>query len=128
MEKETHHFTIVGRLPGLNEYVDATRTNRYKGAEMKRDAQRLCENAIFMCWSEYAPKITNPVRIHYTFYEPNKRRDKDNVSGFAHKVIQDALVASGVLKDDGWSEVVGSTDDFDVDKELPRIEVVLEEV
>ena len=29
-------FTIRGRLPGLNEYIDAERSSRYKGAEMKK--------------------------------------------------------------------------------------------
>ena len=31
---------IRGSLPGLNEYINAERTNKYKGAEMKRRAER----------------------------------------------------------------------------------------
>ena len=61
--------------------------------------------------------------MEYTWYEPNKRRDKDNISSFGRKVIQDALVGAAVLKDDGWKHVVGFSDRFEVDKENPRIEV-----
>ena len=68
------------------------------------------------------------MRLHYHFYEPNKRRDLDNISAFAHKVIQDALVKCKVLNNDGWKEITGYTDSFSCDKENPRIEVVLEEV
>ena len=68
-------------------------------------------------------KINKPVEMHYCWYEPNKRRDKDNISSFGRKVIQDALVQCGVLKDDGWKYVVGFSDRFEVDKNNPRIEV-----
>lgn len=73
-----YFLTIPGRLPGLNEYISAERTNRYKTAKMK----------------------------------------------FA----QDALVRAGVLEDDDYKHVVGFSDRFDVDKENPRIEVLIKEV
>ena len=72
--------------------------------------------------------INNPVRIKYTFYEPNRKRDLDNISGVAHKFIQDALVKCKVLDNDGWNNIVGFEDHFFTDKHNPRIEVVLEEV
>lgn len=73
-------------------------------------------------------RIYNPVYMEYTWYEPNKRRDKDNISSFGRKVIQDALVNDAVLSDDGWKHVVGFSDRFDVDKENPRIEVLIREI
>ena len=118
-------FVIPGRLPGLNEYTASQRGNRYKGASMKKEWQRV------VCWSIRAAKlkpIKNPVRLVYTFYEPDRRRDMDNISGFAHKVIQDALVATGILQGDGWKHITGYTDIFAVDKKNPRIEVELIEV
>jgi Holliday junction resolvase RusA-like endonuclease len=72
--------------------------------------------------------IDKPVYLMYTFYEPNKKRDLDNISGFAHKVIQDALVESGVLHNDSWHYIVGFSDDFKIDKDKPRIEVIIREV
>lgn len=52
----------------------------------------------------------------------------DNVSSYGRKVIQDALVKSGVLANDGWANIIGFTDEFAVDKMHPRIEVEIEEV
>lgn len=114
-------LVIPGTLPGLNEYVDATRLNRQKGADMKRQAQSLIH------WYIKAQlrkrRFTKPVFLLFTFYERDRRRDHDNVSSFARKVIQDALVKGGVLEDDGWAHVTGYLDRFEVDKGNPRIMV-----
>lgn len=68
-------------------------------------------------------KVTKyPVCFHITFYEPNYRRDLDNIS-FATKFILDALVKSGVLEDDGQKYVSGLEYEFKKSKENPRIEV-----
>ncbi len=68
-------------------------------------------------------KFTKPVFLLFTFYERDRRRDKDNVAGFAHKAIQDALVQCKTIQDDGWDYVTGHLDLFKVDKQHPRIEV-----
>ena len=116
---------IYGRLPGINEYTAACRRNPYKGAAMKKEAESAVE------WAIRAAKlgpIPTPCRLAYTWYEPNKKRDMDNVSGFGHKVIQDALVKAGKLPGDGWAYIVGFSDDFRVDRNNPRIEVTFTEV
>lgn len=66
--------------------------------------------------------------MSYTWYEPNKRRDLDNVSSFGRKVIQDALVETRVLENDGWKNIVGFQDNFYIDADNPRVEVVIREV
>lgn len=71
-------------------------------------------------------RFTRPVVIHYTWIEPNRRRDKDNIA-FAKKFIQDSLVHAGVLQNDGWKHIEHFTDDFAVDPKNPRVEVVIEE-
>lgn len=114
-------ITIPGKLPGLNELIDAERTHRQKGAKLKRDAETLVRMCIRSQLRRQRP--VPPVKLRYHFVEPNRRRDKDNISAFAHKVIQDALVKEGVLKNDGWDYVAGFTDTFSVDKGRPRIEV-----
>ena len=121
----TQKFTIPARLPGLNEYTTAQRLNRYKGAQMKREQQGIV--SLFIRSAHLQP-VSSPVRLRYHFYEPNKRRDLDNISGFAHKVIQDALVKCGILTGDGWANITGYTDTFAVDKQHTRIEVEIEEV
>lgn len=119
--KSEHVLTIPGRLPGLNEYTNACRTNPRQGNTMKRDAQQA------VMWQILAQmrrcKFERPVFLLFTFYEQDRRRDKDNVSSFARKVIQDALVQCGTLQDDGWDHVTGALDRFEVDRDNPRIVV-----
>ena len=114
-------LTIHGRLPGLNEYTDACRTKPRAGAQMKRQAQ---ETVMWHILSQIRGRhFEKPVFLLFTFYEQDRRRDHDNVSSFARKVIQDALVKCGTLKDDGWDYVTGYLDKFEVDKQSPRIVV-----
>ena len=110
-------LTIHGALPNLND--------RHKGAKMKADSGNIVAVAI----RQYlrGVRIEKPVFMEYTWVESSRRRDKDNISSFGRKVIQDALVQCGVLKDDGWKYVVGFSDKFDVDKKNPRIEVLIRE-
>jgi len=119
-----HKVVIGGRLDNLNDYTRACRENRYKGNNLKHDNQKICE----VCIKQQLRKvrIDSPVKLHFAWYEKDKKRDLDNVSSFGRKVIQDALVVCGVLKDDGWNCITGFTDLFYIDKNNPRIEVVIE--
>ena len=122
-----HKLTITGVLPGLNEYINAERgrAGKYKAAQMKKQAEHIIG---FMIKAQLRKvTFTKPVRIHYLWIEPNRRRDKDNIC-FAKKFIQDALVRMKVLKNDGWNEIEGFTDSFSVDSKNPRVEIVIEEV
>lgn len=119
-----YKFVILGRLDGLNDYTAANRTNPYKGGKMKRQNE---ETVILAIRQQLRGlHIKSPVKIHFRWYEKNRRRDHDNVSSFGRKVIQDALVKCNVLEDDGWNYVTGFTDEFFHDKENPRIEVMIE--
>lgn len=117
-------FTIHGTLPGLNEYIAAERANRYQGAAMKKQAEAVVLHAARTLGKM---QLTQPVHMIYRWFEPNRRRDKDNVSAFGRKVIQDALVKARVLKNDGWADIESFEDQFFVDKKAPRIEVQLYE-
>lgn len=72
-------------------------------------------------------RIGHPVKMVYAWYEPNRKRDLDNISSYGRKVIQDALVQCQVIKDDSWKQVTGFEDRFFVDRKRPRIEVIIEE-
>lgn len=119
-------LVIPGLLPGLNEYIEAERAHRQKGAAMKRQVQRVVELCAKKQLRGFRP--AGPVQMKYTWYERNKRRDKDNVSSFGRKVIQDGLVKAGVLKNDGWAQIDGFSDAFRVDAKRPRVEVEISEV
>lgn len=119
--KSPHRLTIPGRLPGLNEYTSACRSNWASGAKMKQDSQEIVEWAIYSKMRRV--RFTKPVFMLFTFYERDKRRDRDNVASYARKVIQDALVKCGTLEDDGWDYITGYMDSFEVDSKNPRIVV-----
>lgn len=114
-------LVIPGTLPGLNEYITALDKNRHAGAALKKEAQSRVEWCAKAQLRNFRP--AGLVWMKYTWYEPNKKRDKDNISSFGRKVIQDALVHIGVLKNDGWAEIAGFRDKFFVDKKRPRVEV-----
>lgn len=119
-------LVILGTLPGLNTFIDANRRNVHVGAKLKKEAQWQVELAAKRQLKKWKPR--GPVRMRYIWYEPNRKRDKDNISSGGRKIIQDALVVAGYLKNDGWRDIVGFSDDFEVDRNNPRIEVTIEEV
>ncbi|MBP5474908.1 MAG: RusA family crossover junction endodeoxyribonuclease [Methanomicrobium sp.] len=121
----TQSFVIEGRLPSLNDYIKAERATRYAAASMKKTWQGYIAGYIR---KHHIKKVTKPVLIYYTHYVHDKRRDRDNISSIAHKFTQDALVLSGILKDDGWDCIVNSYDSWHIDRKHPRIEVTIEEV
>ena len=118
-------MTIPGKLPGLNEYIALERANRHKAAKLKRDTEFRISLAVKA--QLRGVRFRTPVVMHYTWIEPDRRRDKDNVA-FARKFVQDALVRCGVLKNDGWAQVENFTDAFSVDKKNQRVEVRFEGV
>lgn len=123
-----YKFIINGTLPGLNDYLKAERSfsKRHScGNDMKQQYQMIIINAVRLQLKKL--RIKNPVTICYTFYEPNMKRDLDNIAGVAHKFIQDALVKAGVLENDGWYHIRGFSDSFHVDRHNPRIEVLIVE-
>lgn len=119
-------LTIQGRLAGLNEYILAERGNKNAAAKLKREAEKIVNVAIRKDLRKC--HFLRPVHMHYIWIEPNKRRDKSNISGYGRKVIEDALVKAGVLDGDGWKYIEGFDDEFAVDKGNPRIIVTIWEV
>ena len=113
-------IVIKGKFEGLNQYVKACRSNRYGANALIRKSERVIRKAI---GKQVTDILMPPVTLIYTFYEPNKRRDKDNISAFFHKVFQDSLVKEGRLENDGWDQVESFHDYFAIDKADPRVEV-----
>lgn len=119
-------LVISGRLLGLNEYIAAERSNRYRAAAMKREAEALVLLHAKGCLRKW--KQSCPVIMHYHWLEKDRRWDMDNISSYGRKVIQDALVKGGYLKGDGWQHIAGFSDGFAVDRRCPRIEIEIIEI
>lgn len=117
-------FEIPGRLSSLNEYTLKCRGKfgQYGGNKLKKDNETQIKKSII---ASNLKKVTNyPVKISYLWIEQNKKRDKDNIA-FAHKFIQDSLVETEILENDGWKHIDCFSDEFDVDKDNPRVIVTI---
>lgn len=104
--KTQNSFIIQSKLCSLNDYVNACRSNAYKGAKFKREVEDIIGWYIAI---SKLPKISSPVIIHFEWHEKTKRRDADNIAS-AKKFILDALVKQGILIDDSRKYVRGFTD------------------
>ena len=127
VEQKHNGFTVPTRLPSLNEYIDACRTNRYKGAKLKADTEAVIALAVMQALQRgELRRPTPPVRIAFTWHESTKRRDADNVAS-AKKYILDAMQSVGVIPNDSRKYVKGFTDDV-VDDTRDFVEVKIYEV
>lgn len=116
-------YTVVGKLPTLNEHDGANRANKFLGAKMKHDATDLV--AIQLMGKK---KIVRPCIITFNWLFSSKA-DFDNIR-FAAKYILDGMVKAGVLEDDNQKFVVGFGGDYftKVDKGQEKIIIEIEEI
>lgn len=123
-----NEFTIKGKLPSLNDVIDANRSNRYAGAKMKKDIERHILTFVYAAreCKKLKPADT-PCIIFIEWHEATKRRDADNIQS-AQKFILDALKKGGILTDDGrkyvkqiYHEIVDDKEDYVIVK-IERID------
>lgn len=121
----TYEFEIPGQLPGLNEIIGEARRSKFAGARQKKKTEELVMWA--MVTASRNVKFKRSVTVSFHWYEPNLRRDPDNVTS-GQKFVFDALVARGVLKGDSRKYVKQIFHHFhEPDKENPRVRVVVME-
>ena len=51
-----------------------------------------------------------------------------NLLAAIDKSFEDALQKTGILKNDGWEDVLNTTHEFYVDRKNPRIEITIREI
>ena len=112
---------IPGPLPRFNAIIG--RSSRWAYTNAKKKYGEMIQHYI----RQAKLKPMQRVFISYLWIERDKRNDPDNIAGIGHKLLNDALVNSGVLKNDGWDEIVGWSDAWIVDKDRPGVLVTLEE-
>lgn len=116
-------FSIPGRLVGANEVKSADRSHWSRGARLRKEQLQICQYAILSANPQHI-RFLGAVGITFMWFEPNAKRDIDNVSGGGQKVILDALVLCGVIPNDTRQFVKSIYHAFpDPDKSNPRIEV-----
>jgi len=110
------------KVPSLNEYIGACRTNYHKANNMKHKYQ-----AEIAKYISHLPRMQKPVTIDFLWTEKNNRRDYDNYSSCGRKFILDAFVASGKLPDDNRKYVRGFSDTFELGKDY-KVTLTIKEV
>ena len=128
MGRNNMYFVLDGRLPSLNEYVNAERSNRYQGAKLKKDTERLIKLYITRAHTlGTISKVSSyPINVSIRWYEKDSRRDADNVF-FAVKFILDSLVSYGIIENDSQKYIKTIDNVISIDRDFPRIEVYINE-
>ena len=112
-------FEIPGRLPGLNEIIDAAKQgkgNYQPYARMKE------EYTTMVAWLAKKLPAYEKVALIITWHEPDRRRDPDNIMA-GQKFILDGLVQAGTIPNDSQKHIKGIVHRFRVDRKEPRVEV-----
>ncbi len=97
-------LVIDGTMKGLNDWRAAIQRSPHAGNDMARAAKRRVES---LARQQMVPRFDGPVVVVFDWFEPNLRRDLDNIAGTGQKWVLDGLVAAGVLPDDDMAHVVG---------------------
>jgi Holliday junction resolvase RusA-like endonuclease len=120
--KKEHKFTIYGKLPGFNEYTNKCRADKYGAARFKQKIEAE------IGWEIIAAGLNNRkfrrMSVHIDFFEPNRRRDEDNVKS-AKKFILDAMAKVRTIQGDGQKYIEKITDTLRLDRDNPRVEVTI---
>ena len=117
-------FILQGEYSTLNEYSDAERMHyRYGAAIKKAETQRAALELKSQWDGTPVPKSV----FKFTWYRKNKRSDPDNIC-FAKKFLLDSMQEVGIISNDGWKNVAGFVDSFEVDKDNPRVEIAVRPV
>lgn len=126
-------FTIKGRLPNYNDVTSANRAHAQAGARLKRETEQA------LAWQIATQKIKpvdHRVDVIVTWYEPNDKRDPDNIYS-AVKFILDVLqpmhpklrpYGLGIIRDDSQRFIRNISHVLGDDPQNPRIQVQLTEV
>lgn len=114
-------FEIPGRLPGLNEIIDAAKRNPHEYARMKETCTAM------VAWLAKKLPRFEKVALVITWYEPDQRRDFDNIMA-GQKFILDGMVQAGTIPNDSQKYVRGIMHRFEVDRQNPRVEVEIVDV
>lgn len=116
-----YKFVIPGELTSLNKYIKAERGNRYGAAKLKQINTEKVFISILDNF-ELRNRQFKSVYLKINYYVKNRRTDKDNIA-FCKKFIFDGMQKAGVIKNDGWDNIRGWDEYFNIDRDNPRIEI-----
>ena len=116
-------FWIPGPLPGLNEVLASAKGYGGRGfgyAKLKRQWTQTIALHVLAAGIKHVDRA----RFEFRWVEKDKRRDPSNIAAGGRKLIEDSLVLAKVLTNDGWKQIAGWTDTFEVGPR-PGVEVTI---
>lgn len=119
----TQSFFIGARLPGWNEMLELRARSPHAYAKTKKKWGGVV--AMFARTSKLKG-VKGPVKMHFHFFEPNARRDPDNMLSAA-KMGLDALQEIGVLPGDSQMWIRGLSFSWEVSEGPHGIKVTMED-
>lgn len=118
-------FWFPGRLPGLNEIIAAAKGAGGRGYLYSKMKAKLTSDVVLLARTQRLRPVPRAY-FRFTWYERDRLRNPDNIAG-GRKFIFDGLVKAGILANDGWGQVAGWSDRFEVSPD-PGVVVEIEEV
>ena len=122
-ENGRDELIIPGELPTENEIIDKAKIHWAVYSRMKKTYTSL---VAYYAEKQHIP-FFEAVELEITYYRKDRRYDPDNFSAGGRKMLLDGLIQAGVLKNDGWKEIKGFKESWEVDKKDPRTKVILSE-
>ena len=110
---------ILGELTDLNTYINKERANKFIAAKIKKDHT---EEIYWECKVQHISPVEGKLMMTIDWYCKDRKKDPDNIA-FAKKFILDGLKEAGIIKNDGWNNIMAFKDNFFLDEKNPRIEV-----
>jgi hypothetical protein len=117
---------IEGKLPNMNALLAAAKSGRGKGNGYARLKKQWTTVVADVARWQRLPRVDR-AWFKFRWIEETKRRDPDGIAAGGRKVILDGLVEAGVLVNDGWEQVAGWEDTFEVGAE-DAVEVTIEPI
>ena len=122
----TFKLTVPGPFPCLNDVIAAAKGHGGRGYGYSKMKAIWTEK---VAWHVKAARIPllGRVRLTFLWVEKDRRRDPDGVAAAGRKFLLDGFVVAKMLVNDGWKQIAGWTDTFEVGQPA-RVEVTIEEV
>ena len=123
---DTIKFTVPTSANVTKKKVVLVNMNWY------RNAHHFQSNKVKKFYKELiAPQVASVVwlswkyKVHYDIYIKRRGTDGGNIRSVIEKFALDGLIDCGVLKDDNFEIITGSSDSYFLDRENPRCEITL---
>lgn len=117
-------FFVPGPLPGQNEMLTAHGYGGGGAGNSYAKAKKKWTDDIALLARVHKIRPVPRAHLRFIWHERHRRRNPDNIAA-GKKLVIDGLVRAGVLKNDGWEEIVSFSDEWQV-ASPPGVTVVIE--